>query len=848
MVKAGKRGNERYARKEGNGLRPPVLLFLCFPVYVLVGCARATPVPAPTSPPTPSRDAVNLDAETQQLIAGAERVAFIIPFSHWDTDWHDTFDVYSRRSNTNLINAITMAKAEPRFRYAMEQVLFVRHFWEAHPEYREDLETLVRARQLTFAWAGVTQPETSLAAPAIQVRNWQTGRDWIAATFGAEYVPQVAWQSDAFGNSAALPLFLQQMGVPYLFLGRWQYRCDPAVEACVELPLHFFWKSPAAEARALVAYVFYSDAWGDIFRAGADEARQLDALQAYVDGQFERTTSRYALIPIGFDFLDPLPQLMRLAERNNAASRTAFVVSDPETAFGYIATQDLPEFDVDLNPLWQGFYGSRPFARIADKESEYFLTANDKFGMLVDAPISSAWYTATVSAHYDNIGAVSFDRVWEATQKPRFQQTLEVAAHDLTVTLAQIASSVPAPLLVFNPTSWARREVIEIGEAEAVSSLAGPRQPLRAGGAAVLVDAIPALGYAVPRAETSADPVSVQSAADGVTLRNGLVTVTLDPAHGGAFSSLQSSGGPELVDGLGDEVAYWTDTGDIYGARFGEVLYRAGDIPAQMMVLEEGPLLARVQAAFSLGGQPITKTVTLRADSPLVEIMLEIKALPETSALVHTPTRLQIEARTDDLGFGAFTHEFDVRPIAPGDITYRRKIFYPTMYWTDVSDADAGLTLITHGLQGVGGVNNLSLLLTRQVTDKDGEGLTDPETHALRYAYLPHTGSRPEAWRYAYEFNQPLIPAWRGATGVSIQLPFRDDVYRLDIQPAAASHPPLLSLLAAESGLIADVMQEGEQLKALILDYDPATPVTVTDGASQFTVSGLTPQWVPVNP
>lgn len=809
MVKAGLWGNKGSKGKWGKSTarKSSPSFLLCF--VFLISCSTPTPPP----PPNFGR----FDADTQKLIESAERVAFIVPFSHWDTDWHETFAVYGRMSNNNIQAAIKLAQAEPRFRYALEQVAFVKHFWETFPNQREALRALVRNGQFTFAWAGITQPETSLAAPAVQMRNWQMGAQWITETFGAEYVPHTAWQSDAFGNSAAFPHFLQEVGVPYLFIGRWQNRCDPAHQDCVPLPLHFYWKSPATEARVLTAYVFYSDAWGDIFRAGEDEAKQLEAIQAYVAGQFERTTSRYAFIPMGFDFLSPLPQLMRLVDANNANSATKFVVSDPETAFKYLATQDLPEFEVDLNPIWQGFYGSRPYAKIADKESEYYLTANAKFG-----GDSSAWYTATFSAHYDNVAAVSYDEVWEQAQRPRFEQTVAVAVQDLAQTLAGHAAHSGAGFLVFNPTSWPRSEVIEV---RAESVLAGwPHQPLSGGGAALRVEAVPGVGWRELSTASEVPPVTVSQTANGVTLSNHLVTVEIDSARGGTFSILQSSNSPNLLSGPADDLTYWADTGDIYGARFGEVVARASQTPAQLTVLDEGPLLARVQAAFTLGGQLVTKTVTLRAASPYVEVALMLKALPETSAVVHIPTHLQATQRTDDLGFGAMTHEFDSQPITTGDITYRRKIFYPTMYWTNVSDADAGLTLMTHGLQGVGGVNELSLLLVRSVTDKDGEGLTDPDYHTLYYAYWPHSADTPE-WgavaQRAYEFNQPLIPVWRAGQTVTVQLPFQANLFTISNPPQPA---PLPALQIPANQILADVLPFNGQLHGLWLNYDSGSP------------------------
>ena len=193
-----------------------------------------------------SRPLGNFDPETQSLIEQSDRVVFLVPFSHWDTDWHQSFAAYSQLSDQNILAAIQLAKQYPRFRFTMEQVLFVQHFWNTHPEEHADLVALVHQHQLVFAWGGITQPETSLAAPSVQVHNLQLGQAWISQTFGPEYVPRTAWQSDAFGNSAAFPSFLSQFNIPYLFIGRYQGNCDPDYQKCQALPPEFYWTSPSS--------------------------------------------------------------------------------------------------------------------------------------------------------------------------------------------------------------------------------------------------------------------------------------------------------------------------------------------------------------------------------------------------------------------------------------------------------------------------------------------------------------------------------------------------------------------------------------------------------------------------
>ena len=76
--------------------------------------ATAEPVPTPEPGPAPATlpppDQINLDRATQTLIAHAKRTVFLMPFSHWDTDWHNSYPTYSRAAAANIITAIQIAK------------------------------------------------------------------------------------------------------------------------------------------------------------------------------------------------------------------------------------------------------------------------------------------------------------------------------------------------------------------------------------------------------------------------------------------------------------------------------------------------------------------------------------------------------------------------------------------------------------------------------------------------------------------------------------------------------------------------------------------------------------------
>jgi hypothetical protein len=216
------------------------------------------------------------------------------------------------------------------------------------------------------------------------------------------------------------------------------------------------------------------------------------------------------------------------------------------------------------------------------------------------------------------------------------------------------------------------------------------------------------------------------------------------------------------------------------------------------------------------------------------------------------------------LGFRAIEHAVDEQPIQPGDVTYRRQMFYPIVSWSSLGGGEPdgqGLTLITHGLQGLGGLSRLNLMLVRDVDDDDGESVSDSHRHTLHYAYMPETRAdgQPQSWQAAYSFNQPLIPAWRHGLQVCVQLPYgggsispeggrqlrcyaEAELIEAGVTPLAAP----TSLLSAEGGLVADLYRADGNLQAVILDFDVAAPVTITVGPRQYTVSGNSPAVAPI--
>ncbi|MEP6896000.1 MAG: hypothetical protein ABI986_10370, partial [Chloroflexota bacterium] len=159
--------------------------------------------------------------------------------------------------------------------------------------------------------------------------------------------------------------------------------------------------------------------------------------------------------------------------------------------------------------------------------------------------------------------------------------------------------------------------------------------------------------------------------------------------------------------------------------------------------------------------------------------------------------------------------------------------------------------LITHGLQGVSGGATRGVMLVRQVT-KDPEGLTDPGVHHLSYGYLPHSGTADSAqpWLAAYEFNQPLIAAWKSAGNIHVQIPFDNEILprQFNYESSSSTLPNIFSLLSAQNAMVTDLYREDNQIKAVILNYSPTQPATIQVSGQQIALPQSVFTLIPLSP
>jgi hypothetical protein len=595
----------------------------------------------------------------------AEHVLVLAESSHWDPDWLYTADEYYERFvRRNLDQALDELQREPRRVYSVECCYFLRTYWERQPARRAALRALANEGRLRLTHSGVTTADTLIPRGEALLRDWLIGQEWLRAQ-GIEQEPRLAYFTDSFGCTPALPSLLRAAGFGRTALTRVdgmhfvgaEYESKdhfprPGSTAArlleEERTLDFRWRDRQG-AEVLCHWNAFNYGQGDMLAyrginriyivnvAWPDRSERLVArrIAGFVDQLAPYSRTRYMFCPIGFDFVEPIPGLLELLDRYNrvryGSTGTWAVNAGLDDYMALIEAQGdrLPRLEIDPNPYWTGFYSARPTLKRAAHTLVDRLRLAEMLSLLpenaaqageVARELAGPWWSAAISNHHDFITGTSPDRVVEEEQMPWL--------HEATAAVDRVVERL-APLP------------------------AGPAPELRAG--------------IVPQWTRKEGRVRVRTPG---------YTVELDEARGGAIVDLRDTAGNALLVALSNDLIAYRGSGGLWrmghefrGGRW-EQVEQASEHPAPLEVRETEEGL-EVSSVVHVGGQAIRRTAWFRADTPLIRFRVHGLA-PEG----HTLTVRLLTSVT--------AHETEL-PLAmdtPGGTVLRpaARIYAPT-YW-----------------------------------------------------------------------------------------------------------------------------------------------------------------------
>jgi hypothetical protein len=700
----------------------------------------------------------------------AERVLIFGETSHWDPNWLQSSEEYYRRHIKGALDLVVDELVrEPRRVFSVECVFFFRMYWEREAERRPALRRLVERGQLRFTGSGITTPDTLLPESEAILRDYLLGQQWLR-DHGLDTEPRLAYLPDDFGHSPGLPSLLEALGYDQVCVtridGMYFVGCDYRLPSAYPLrgssaallrkelsTVDFVWRSPDG-AEVLCHWNAFTYFQGDML-AHRGIMRWMDTMavswrtERYVAKQVERFAAQlaplsptpYLFCPIGCDFNGPIRDLVGLLDRYNARrypESGVFAVNAAMEDYMDLVEpyrDELPVLDLDLNPYWMGFYGSRPQVKRVCKELTHKLLLGEQLAATRDdlradalrSYLDAAWDVVAVSNHHDFITGTSPDRVYQSEQLPWLREA-EKSADDALVALRP--ADAPAP-------SVRRR-----GRA----------------------------GRSLPR---------WRQARGGVEITTQHYRLELSEDAGGCITSLQLGDGVELCEGACNDLVIYRDSGglwrmgqEFFGGAFRPVALASRD-PASIRCIERpGELEVRVESA--LGDRRFVRWLYLRDDCPTIRGRISGTAPRDTTVTCLFRTRLRADELAMDVPGGALS-----RPL--------RKLYDPTFWparsWAQLRDraSDRGLAVLLSGPAAVSAPpeqkkdrqsGRLEWIVLRNATRERAFGVvpilahpasgTDDERHLYDYAVVPTAHGDAHHNRLAQRARQAYLHDWIG--------------------------------------------------------------------------------------
>ena len=339
----------------------------------------------------------------------------IIPHSHTDPGWLNTYDMYYGRDVKPILNSVIKEmEARPNRTFAWsETCFFARWYGEQSARRRAAVQRMVASGQLEFVGAGWVQHDEALPTVSGMLESMAEGHAWLLSTFGVR--PSVGWQLDPFGHSAASTALLGRMGLGSVVINRINYNLKNRWRSARHL--EFAWAGVAPSLRwggvlTHVLHTHYSTPKGLDFEGYTrpDVRASAAKLRAVVQQRAEAYRTRELMVLVGDDFrwhkANPLYTAWEalLEELNGARGHQSIraVLSTPSRYFAALAAArpslktPLPAFTGDLLPyadnresFWTGFYASRPTIKRLVRTAEAAVISAQLLYMLAKARLTS---------------------------------------------------------------------------------------------------------------------------------------------------------------------------------------------------------------------------------------------------------------------------------------------------------------------------------------------------------------------------------------------------------------------------------------------------------------------------
>jgi alpha-mannosidase len=691
--------------------------------------------------------------------------------AHIDSAWLWPIRETVRKCARTFASAIRLMDDEPDYRFVCSQAVQYAWMEEHYPALFARIAEKVRAGQFVPVGGMWVEADMNLPSGESLVRQLVHGQRWFESRFGVRC--REVWIPDVFGYPATMPQIYRAGGCERFVTQKLSWNKQN------RFPHSTFWWEGIDGSRVLTHFPPV-----DTYNAEVTGEEMAFSERNFRDHGW----SDWALMPYGYGNGGggPTREMVQRAHRMADLDGTPRVqLGTSDEFFDHVEAEVAGGARV---PVWQGeLYfemhrgtltsqietkvGNRRCERLLREAELWWAAAGGTVPAEVADELHALWAEVLLQQFHDIIPGSSIAWVHadaEAAHARVAARLESLITHALSNLVGDVSLGDTSPTKVggawvgANATTHARHEVIEVDVAGVVG--AGIEGQVLSDGRVAVPVAVP--GSAI--APLIATPIDDRVVTTEHSMANGHVAVHWD-LDGTITSIIDVARGRELLPGgRAIEFELAPDHPVEYDAWDLEAWTRLAGAPlpaaTEVVLVERGPLLARLRVRRAFGASTMTVQYTVRAGSARVDLDIDIDWHEHERLLsLMVPLDVRASEATCDIQFGTVR-----RPMHPSSPWDAAKFEVCAHRFVDVAEPSFGVAVLNDGRFGHclfdGGVR-VSLLRGARYPDPEA----DQGRHRVTIAILPHGPGLTEVLAEAEALNVPVRVA--PAAGAAVPPP-----------------------------------------------------------------------------
>ena len=800
--------------------------------------------------------------------------------AHIDAAWlwpsTETVDVVRRTYGT----AAQLLEEYPQATFTQSAAQYNEWLADKYPALNSQIKKDIDAGRWEVLGGMWVEPDLNLPDGESLVRSILLGKRWYQKHYGVDV--HIGWNPDSFGYNWQLPQIYAKSGIDTFVTQKMEWNDTN------QLPFKLFWWQSPDGSKVLTYFPHdYGNEDLNPLRLSIDLAtarKQAPGLNEMMDlfgvsdhgGGPTRDMLDQGLHWQGGD--KPVPRMEFGTAKSFFDKVRPEIAPEPASGesqpwnyarIGQGYTYPAAAADGQINiPTWKdelyleyhrGVYTTQAKHKLGMRMSEVETLDAEKYASLAwlggstypNDKFTTAWQFITFNDFHDLAAGSGIAVIYRDAQK-EFEQVRSETAGITETSLAKIAASIKTdgapgvPVVVWNSLAWQRSGFVTVpvqmpsaASAVAVRDDKGKVLPSEVVSAdpktntfmlRVRVDQAPSLGYEVLHVASSAKPFPSDLKANGLTIENNALRVTVDKQTGCITSLYNKRAQFETLaaNSCGNELQAFTDKPKQYDAW--NIDPGTLDVPPAKLnmvdsveLVEHSPLRDAILVKRHWQSSTFTQEISLASGMDHAMVTNDVD-WHERHILLKAAFPLAATSKnaTYEIPYGTID-----RPTTRNSSYEKARFEVPALRWADEGDGKHGFSLLNSSKYGYDAVGNtLRLSLLRGATSPDPDA--DQGIQHFTYALYPHAGSWLEAGtvEHGYEFNYPLLA--------------------MQVTSHAGSMPAAHSFAAVSSpNVILTAIKKAEDSDALVLRmYEVAgksdsVKITLPEGATTAEVTNL---------